>query len=197
MLFRFRKQRKEVAQIMNRLYKQHLTTTSGGNVSQRKGNIVIITPSQTDKGRMKTKDVGIVTIDGNNLTPKLKPTMELAMHLAIYKQRPDILAIVHAHPVYATALSASEGLIETDVTGETSVILGNPAFAEYRTMGTIELAQTIAEKSQNSNIILMQHHGIVTLGTNLLQAFNRLEVLEIAAQTTVIRKICDIKGYCF
>lgn len=191
-MFRFRKQRTAVAQIMRRLYQNKLTTTSGGNVSIRYGDFIIITPSQTDKGEITPKEVGIVTIEGKNLTHKLKPSMELGMHLAIYKTRPDISAIVHAHPVFATTLAASEGLIATNIAGEARAVLGIPAFAEYHTMGTQDLAETVAKKTKTSNIVIMQHHGIVTTGTSLLQAFDRIEVLEAAAKTIAIRKICNI-----
>ena len=190
--FRFKKQRKEIAQIMRRLYQQRLTTTSGGNISLRLGNIVIITASQTDKGNMTFKDVGVILITGKNLTPKLKPTIESEMHLSIYNARPDISAIVHAHPVYATALTASQGLIETDISCEAYATIGVAAFAEYRAMGTSKLAHLVAEKSKNSNIVIMQHHGIVAMGKTLLQSFDRLEAIETTAQATVIRKICNI-----
>lgn len=191
-MIRFRKQRSEVAQIMRRLYQNRLTTTSGGNVSIRYGEYIIITPSQTDKGTITKKEVGIVSIEGKNLTPGLKPSMELGMHLAIYKNRPDISAIVHAHPTFATALAATEGMIATDIAGEARAVLGIPAFAEYCTMGTQDLAEIVAKKAMNSNVIIMQHHGIVTLGSTLLQAFDRIEVLESTAKSIVIRKICDI-----
>jgi len=192
MYYRFRKQRKEVAQIMKRLYQQRLTTTSGGNVSIRLKDFIIITSSQTDKGRMKANEVGIITINGKNLTPKLKPTMEMGLHTSVYKQRPDVFSIVHAHPVFATALAASEGLIETDVSGEARAILGIPAFAAYRTMSSQELAEIVTQKAKNSNVIIMQHHGIVALGKSILEAFDRLEVLEATAKTTFIRKVLNI-----
>ncbi len=192
MFLQYRKQRKIVAETMQRLYWRGLTTASGGNVSLRTDNLVFITPSQTDKGKIHPKEIGIVTLDGKNLTPKLKPSMELQMHLQIYKSRPDITTIVHAHPFTATTLSAEDGLLSTEITGESRAVLGTPAFAEYQTMGTEELAKTVAEKAATANVILMQHHGIIALGKNMLQAFDRLEVLEMTARTIVLRNLCGI-----
>ncbi len=85
---KYKAERKEVAHFMRRLYKHALTTTSGGNISFRLSDeLILITPTATDKGRMKWKEVGIVTISGENLTPDLKPSIETAMHLAIYKKK--------------------------------------------------------------------------------------------------------------
>jgi L-fuculose-phosphate aldolase len=192
MFLQYRKERTLVSETMQRLYWRGLTTASGGNVSLRVGDRICITPSQTDKGKIRSSEIGIVTIEDENLTPKLKPSMELRMHLEIYKSRPDIKAIVHAHPFTATALAAEEGLLGTEITGEARAILGIPAFAKYQTMGTQELADMVAEKAKSATVILMQHHGIITLGKNMLQAFDRMEVLEMTARTLVIRKLCGI-----
>ena len=99
----YQEEREAVAYFMRRLYRQFLTTTSGGNISCRTadGNIVI-TASQSDKGEQSPDKVGIVTMNGENLTPHLKLSIETSMHLAIYRTRQDINAIVHAHPVTAT-----------------------------------------------------------------------------------------------
>ncbi len=177
---------------MNRLYAKGLTTTSGGNVSVRHKNLIYITPSQTDKGNMKPGQIGIVTIKGKNLTPKLKLSMETGMHLAIYKQRKNINAIVHAHPFTATTLTAREGLINTRINGEARAMLGQPGFAPYETMGTPQLAEAAAQAIVKSNAIILQHHGILTVGENLLQAFDRLELMEMTARSCVLRKMLNI-----
>ena len=85
---KYKSERKEVARFMRRLYKHGLTTTSGGNISLRlSDDIILITPSATDKGRMKWKEVGIMNIFGENLTPDLKPSIETEMHLSIYRKK--------------------------------------------------------------------------------------------------------------
>ncbi|MCF8369022.1 MAG: class II aldolase/adducin family protein [Bacteroidales bacterium] len=182
----FESQRKEVAAIMRRLYEMRLTTTSGGNVSLRMDDKIFITPSQTDKGQITAKEVGILDIDGHNFMPHLKPSMESKMHLAIYQKRHDVKAIVHAHPVFATSFCISRKEIKTRLAGEAWAVIGKPIKAEYRLMGTTDLANVAAEASLKGNVILLENHGVLTVGSTLLQAFDRLEVTEAAAKMTFI-----------
>jgi L-fuculose-phosphate aldolase len=182
---KFEKERKNIAFFMRRLYEQKLTTTSGGNVSQRIDNIVLITASQTDKAIMDEDQIGIISIGGNNLSD-LKISMESKMHLAIYHNRLDVQAIVHSHPIFATSFAISGKDIKTNLAGEARAVLGKPVVASYALMGTQDLANTVAEASLKGNVILMENHGILTLGENLLQAYDRMEVLEAAAKMTFI-----------
>jgi len=160
---KYKTERKDVARFMRRLYKHGLTTTSGGNISLRlSDDVILITPSATDKGRMRWKEVGLVNILGENLTPNLKPSIETAMHLAIYKKKNDVRAIVHAHPVVASLFTAIKGRINTNLTAEARAILGEPLFVRYALMGSSELAQVAAENILKSDILLLENHGILT-----------------------------------
>jgi L-fuculose-phosphate aldolase len=181
----FKRERKNVAFFMRRLYEQKLTTTSGGNVSQRIDNFVLITSSQTDKAIIDEDQIGIISMTGKNLSD-LKLSMESKMHLAIYNNRSDVKAIVHAHPVFATSFAIAGKDIKTNLAGEARAILGKPVVASYALMGSQDLANTVAEVSLNGNVILMENHGILTLGENLLQAYDRMEVLDAAAKMTFI-----------
>jgi len=184
---KYKKERKEVAAFMRRLYRQGLTTTSGGNISFRiSEDIILITPSATDKGRMKWKEVGIMTILGENLTVKLKPSMESEMHLSIYRKNNEVKAIVHAHPVFASAFTAMKCKIDTDLTAEAAAILGNPQLVSYALMGSADLASVVSEAATQSDVLLLENHGILTTGSNLFKAFDKIEVLENAAKMTLI-----------
>lgn len=179
---------------MRRLYDQGLTTTSGGNISMRiSKELVLITPSGTDKGRMKWEEIGIMTIDGKNLTPTLRPSMETGMHLSIYRRRDDIKAIIHAHPVFATSFTAMNCKIDTCLIAEAAAILSEPLMVPYALMGSSALAEMVSESSLKSDILLLENHGILTVGSGLLQAFDRVEVLENAAKMTVITEIMKQK----
>jgi L-fuculose-phosphate aldolase len=192
---RFKEERREVARFMRRLYRHRLTTTSGGNISLRiTDDIIVITPSSTDKGRMRWKEVGIITIAGENLTPELKPSIEFEMHLSIYKKIKKINAIVHAHPVFASSFTAMKCKINTDLTAEARAILGDPIVVPYALMGTAKLARLAAEKIMHSGILLLENHGILTTGTDLLQAFDKIEVLENAAKMTLITYFTNKKS---
>ncbi len=179
-------ERKEVARFMCRLYNQKLTTTSGGNVSMRIGDIVLITASQTDKASIDESKIGIMSLSGKNLSESLKVSMEAQMHLAVYARRPDIKAIVHAHPVFATSFAVAGKEIKTNLAGESRAVLGVPVSAPYALMGSKDLAVSVADASMKGNVILMENHGILTVGYNLLQAYDRMEVVEAAAKMTFI-----------
>jgi L-fuculose-phosphate aldolase len=192
---KYKAERKEVARFMRRLYNHGLTTTSGGNISLRiTDDIIVITPSATDKGRMRWKEVGVMNIFGENLTPDLKPSIEFEMHLSIYKKKKEIKAIVHAHPVFASVFTAMKCKIKTNLTAEARAILGDPLVVPYALMGTMELASLAAEYIAHSDILLLENHGILTTGSNLLQAFDRIEVLENAAKMTIIVEMAGKKS---
>ena len=180
---------------MRRLYEHGLTTTSGGNISLRiSDEFIAITPSATDKGRMRWREVGLMNIFGENLTPELKPSIEFEMHLSIYKRNKDVKAIVHAHPVTATAFTATKSKINTSLTAEARAILGDPVLVPYALMGTVDLASAAADHVMHSDILLLENHGILTTGSNLLQAFDKIEVLENAARMTLIVEMTKKKS---
>ncbi|HPE56215.1 MAG TPA: class II aldolase/adducin family protein [Bacteroidales bacterium] len=182
----FEKEKSEVAATMKRLYDRGLSTASGGNVSMRIKDGILITASQTDKGLIDASQVGLIDQDGKVMSGDLKLSMETGMHLAIYAKRPDINAIVHAHPVFATSFAISGKIIKTNLSGESRAVLGEPAFAEYALMGTQHLADLVAGASLKSNAVLMRNHGVITLGSSLFQAYDRMEVLEASAKMTFI-----------
>ena len=187
------KYKNELAAFMRRLYRQKLTTTLGGNLSMLlpDGNM-IITSSGTDKGEIQKDDIGTMDLDGNIIGKPFTPSIETKMHTALYKVRPDIKAVVHAHPVTACAFAATSAEINYKLTVETYVIIAKIAYAKYFPMGTKELAWEVADKARNANCIIMKKHGALTVGKSLLEAFDRLEILENAAQMTLLTE-ADLK----
>ena len=185
----YEKERSEVAYFMRRLYRQFLTTTSGGNISCRlpDGNIAI-TASQSDKAEQSPDKVGITTPDGKSLTGELKLSIETGMHLAIYKARPDIHAIVHAHPVTATFFTLTEQTIDLRLTAEAYAVAGSVVKIPYALMGTPELAAAVAAHLRDCDCGLLDNHGVITLGKNLLSAFDKMELLECAAKQTLMAR---------
>ncbi len=179
-------EREQVASIMRRLYRQGLTTCSGGNVSLRCGVVILITPSGTDKGEITAEEIGAVTPEGDNLLPGLRLSIETEMHLEVYRNRPDVNGIVHAHPVTASAFAALDRDIDTRLTAETWHVLGMPVRAPYALMGTAELARAVGQAAGKGNAVIMENHGVLTVGRTLFEAFDRLELLEAAAKMTWI-----------
>jgi len=180
--------REAIASFMRRLYERGLTTTSGGNLSIRSGSIVCITPSASDKGTMRPEEVGVSDLEGNIIGPAFKPSIETRMHLEVYKARPDVSAIVHAHPPMSSAFAATGAEIDTAILSESYAILGKIAYAPYKTMGSPELAMAVAAAAASSNCVVMRNHGALTVGRSMLEAFDRLEVLEAAAKINLLLK---------
>ena len=190
----YRAEREEVAYYMRRLYDKNLTTCSGGNVSLKiNKDMICITPSGLDKGRIQPEQVGIITLKGENLTPELKPSIETSMHVAVHNMRPEMQAVVHAHPVTASSFTASQKKINTALIAESAVILGTPVFTQYAIQGSSELAQIVAAATAKGNIVLMSNHGVLTVGDTLLKAFDRIEVLEASAKITLYTELLGPK----
>lgn len=179
------KAKEEIAYFMRRLYQQKLTTTSGGNLSVKIDDKVLITPSALDKGTIQADQIGVMDLAGNIIGPAFKPSIESELHLAVYRQRPDISAIVHAHPTTTCSLAATDIPINTRLGSEAYAILGDIAYAEYAIMGSMTLAENVAGAAVDSNCVIMHNHGALTVGKTLLEAFDRLEVLENAAIITL------------
>jgi len=177
----------EVAYYMRRLYEKGLTSCSGGNISVKVNeNTFIITPSGKDKGMLESADICICDAEGKPLNLEARLSMETFMHLAIYKKRQDVNAIVHAHPPYSTAYAVCGKAPETSLSGEMHALLGKPVLSDYACMGSAELAEHTAKAASNTNVILLKNHGAITLAENLFQAYNRMEVLESAAKVSFI-----------
>lgn len=184
---------------MRRLYERGLTTPSGGNISLRVDkNHFLITPSALDKGRLEADQIAVVTLEGKNLSPDLRLSIETEMHRLILISRDDAVAVVHAHPTYASAFTAiSDGgkvAINTHLIAESYYILEEPAFVDYRLMGTVDLAEQVALKAFDRDVLLLENHGVLTIGRSLLDAFDKIELLERASEMTVIARLMESLG---
>jgi L-fuculose-phosphate aldolase len=196
---RFEVERGAVADYMRRLYDRGLTTASGGNISLRLDkNHFLITPSALDKGRLVADQIAVVTIEGKNLTPHLRLSIETEMHRLILLSRDDAMAVVHAHPTYASAFTTltREGqvAIDTHLIAESYYILEDPIFVDYRLMGTVDLAEQVAIKAFDHDVLLLENHGVLTIGTSLLDAFDKIELLERASEMTVVTRLMKSIG---
>lgn len=178
----------EVVHFMERLYRRGLTTTSGGNISCRaSAETICMTPSAIDKGRLQESQIAELTLAGANLTPRSKPSIEAEMHLAIYRRHAHVGAIVHAHPPVASTFTVVDRELNCRLIAEAYALLGRPAVAAYALMGTAALAETVATAIDTDvPCVLMRNHGALTVGRDLLEAFDRMEVLEQVARINVL-----------
>ncbi len=177
--------RDEIMQTMERIYRYRMTTTSGGNLSIRDENEDIwISPARVDKGSLTRKDIVCVKADSSveGLHP---PSSEFPFHQAIYDTRPDIKAIVHAHPVALVAFSICGQTPDTRLFHQANSVCGRTGFAPYALPGSDQLGQNIADVFQTCDSVILENHGVVVGGKSLAHAFQRFEAFEFAAKTII------------
>ena len=166
-------------------YERHLLTSNDGNISVRTSSgDILITPSGLCKGRMHADDLLLVDLDGQVLSAKkgCKPSSETPMHLEVYKQRPDINAVLHAHPIFATTLTVSDYPLPVDVLPEVMLTLGEVPITRYATPSSHDDADAIRELIQTHNALLIRQHGSLTVGKDLDVALTGLERIEHVAE---------------
>jgi L-fuculose-phosphate aldolase len=140
------------------------------------------------KGFMKPEDICKVDPDGKQIAGTRKRTSEVLLHLAIYKQRPDINAVVHCHPPHATAFAVAHEPIPKCVLPEVEVFLGEVPIAEYETPGTTRFAETIVPFVRDCNTIILANHGTVTFGPNLENAYFNSEIIDAYCKILILAR---------
>ena len=178
--------RDAIMQTMDRIYKYRMTTTSGGNLSIRDDNgDVWISPARIDKGSLTRNDIVCVRPDGTVDGPH-RPSSEYPFHRAIYDARPNITAIVHAHPVALVAFSICRQVPNTRLFHQAYFVCGQPGFAPYALPGSSKLGQNIAATfASGSDCVILENHGVVVGGRSLSHAFQRFEAFEFAGKTVI------------
>ncbi len=178
--------RDQIIAAMQRIYRSRMTTTSGGNLSIRDTNGDIwITPARVDKGRLQREDIVCVRADGT-IDGKHPPSSEYPFHKAIYEVRPDIGAIVHAHPVALVAFSICGRTPDTRIFHQANSVCGTTGFAPYALPGSERLGESIAKQFlAGCDSVILENHGVVVGGHSLSQAFERFEAFEFCAKTLI------------
>lgn len=178
--------RDEILQTMDRIYRYRLTTTSGGNISIRDAaGEVWITPARVDKGNLSRDDMVCLRLDGT-VDGRHPPSSELPFHQAIYAARPDIRAIVHAHPVALVAFSICQQTPDTRLFHQAHWVCGKTGFAPYACPGSQQLGERIAATfRQGCDSVILENHGVVVGGDSLTHAFKRFEAFEFAGKTII------------
>lgn len=177
----------QIVMLLNRIYEKQFTTTSGGNLSIKdsEGNIWI-TPSGIDKGALTEQDICKVLPDGT-VIGKHVPSVELPFHKLVYKVRPDVGAVLHAHPPALVSYSLVRKVPDINIIPTPYEICGEVGIADYEVPGSIALGENIAREIQKGmNVVIMDNHGVVTCSENLFDAFKRFETLEFAARLNIL-----------
>jgi L-fuculose-phosphate aldolase len=176
--------REQLSEVIRRIYWGGLTTTSGGNISMRdESGAIWITPSGVDKGALLPRDMSRVHADGQTEGPH-QPSSEFPFHRAIYRARPDIGAVVHAHPPGLVSFSVVRQMPDTRIIPQAWEVCGEVGYAPYKLPSSEMLGESIAAQfAEGFDSVIMENHGVVVGGKDLAQAYQRLETLEFCART--------------
>jgi L-fuculose-phosphate aldolase len=169
------------------LHERCFVAAMDGNLSVRlRNDRILVTPTCLSKGAMHPSDMVVVDMEGQRVSGRRNVTSEIGMHLLIYRLRPDVQAIVHAHPPTATGFAAAGVALTEPLVCEVVMGLGCIPLARYGTPGTSELTQTLEPYVPEYDAILMSNHGVVTYGDTLEHAYMKMETVEHFAQIALV-----------
>ncbi len=175
--------RAEIVHAAHALYSGKMVAAYDGNISAlTPHNTVLITPSGVCKGELTEEDIIEISLEGDRLKGSRKPSSESALHLHIYKNRQDVMSVVHAHPVCASAFACTEVSLDRPVFPEVILSLGRIPLCHYGAPSTTDLPASLHPHIQYADVFLLQNHGAVTVGGTVKQAYYRMEKLEHTAQ---------------
>ncbi len=180
--------RKDLVEVAKLCYQRRYICGTEGNFSIRMAdNLILTTPASSCKGRLEPDELVLTDFDGKTVDDSgRRPSTELAMHLTAYKQRPDVKAIVHAHPTVAVGFTVAGKSLAKCVLPEVVCTLGQIPVAPYATPSTDEVSNSIADLVTKHDALVMDHHGALALGKDIWEAYYKLETLEHHAETMMV-----------
>lgn len=178
--------REDLVRFGQMLHAQGFVAATDGNLSVRlDAERVMITPTGCSKGMMRPEDMVVVDLWGKKLSGVSNPSSEITMHLTIYRMRPDVGGIVHAHPCTATGFASSGIALDEPLCSEIVITLGAVPLAPYATTGTNELSDSLKPYILEHDAILMANHGVVSYGEDLRRAYMKMEAVEHYAKVVL------------
>ncbi|HUJ93619.1 MAG TPA: class II aldolase/adducin family protein [Terriglobales bacterium] len=182
-----RESRREIVVFGKALHDRGHVAAMDGNLSVRLDeHRILATPTSMCKGMLRASDLVIVDLDGRRLAGKRDVSSEIGMHLLIYRLRPDVRGVVHAHPPTATGFAAAGMALNQPLVCEVVMGLGSIPLARYGTPGTPELTDALAPLVPQFDAILMSNHGVVSYGADLHHAYMKMEIVEHFAQIALV-----------
>jgi len=181
--------RAEIIEVGRRLYEKGLIAATEGNISVRLEGGQLVTAGGASKGFLTSEQVVKTDLDGRRLEGRCAVSSEVAMHAAIYRRRPEVNAVVHAHPPFATAFAVAHMPLDQPILAEAVLVLGAVPLVRYAPPSTAELAEAVAEGLAGAGAALLANHGAVTVGETLARAHQRMETLEHLARVTLLARL--------
>ncbi len=179
--------RAEIIQYGKLLHQKGYVAATDGNITVRlEDNTVLSTPTGMSKGMMEPDDLVVVDLEGRKISGRRGVSTEIGMHLMIYRLRPNVRGVVHAHPTTATGYAAAGIPLNKALVSEVVLSLGSIPLARYGTPGTPELTEALEPLIADHDAILMANHGVVTYGDTLLRAYMKMETVEHFAKIALV-----------
>ncbi len=180
--------RKEIIDTGLQIIEKALVIGTLGNISVRieEDELVAITPSGMEYDKIKPENIPIVDLEGNMIDGDAKPSMELPLHLAIYKARPDVFAIIHTHSTYCTAMAIARKPIPAASEDMVQIVGGNVRVAAYRLPGSEELGDEAVKALKDRTAVILANHGLLTAASNLKEALKVAYICEKSAHATLL-----------
>ena len=183
--------KQQICDIGKRIYDKGMVAANDGNISVKlNDNEFLCTPTGVSKGFMTPEYICKVDADGKVIeaNPGFKPSSEIKMHMRVYKERPDVNAVVHAHPMYATGFAIAGIPLTQPIMPEAVISLGAVPIAEYGTPSTEEIPDAISKYLQSYDAVLLENHGALSFSDSLLNAYHKMESVEFYAKLLYISK---------
>jgi L-fuculose-phosphate aldolase len=182
--------RADIVEIGRRMYARGYTASNDGNISVRLGtDRLLMTPKSVCKGFMTPDMMCVTDLDGRKISGDRDPSSEALMHLEVYRQRPDVNAVVHAHPPTATGFAVAGIPLDRAVLAEVLTTLGSIPLAEYATPSTSELPDAVRKYIKAHDGMLLANHGALTVGADLYSAYYKMETVEHFAHISLVARM--------
>ena len=182
--------RADIVEIGRRMYARGYTASNDGNISVRLDERrLLMTPKSVCKGFMAPEMLCITDLEGRKLAGERDPSSEMQMHLEVYRQRPDVRAVVHAHPPTATGFAVAGIPLDRAVLAEVVTTLGSVPIADYATPSTRELPEAVRKYVKAHDGMLLANHGALTLGADVYAAYFKMETIEHFAKISLVARL--------
>ena len=180
--------KEEIIEIGKRLYLKNLTVATSGNISIKTDKGIYITASGSSLGSLKKEDIVLTDLEGNEISQG-KASSEKKLHVAIYKLRPEINAIIHTHPVYLTSFAACHKSLKEPIMSENILYFEDIPVAKYAMPSSDELVANTIKHIKKRDVVIMANHGAIALADNIEHAFSKIETAEYYAQVSIFSNI--------
>lgn len=180
----------DIIHVGKRMYDRGYVASNDGNISVRLSeDRILVTVTGVSKGFLTPEQLVVIDYDGKVISGRGKPSSEIKMHLMVYQERPDVHGVAHAHPPTATGFAVAGIPLSECMLPEVIVVLGSIPIAEYGTPGTYELVEPLRKYVKDYDAFLLENHGALTIGRNVINAYHKMETLEHFAKIALVARL--------